>query len=75
MLSFLMYADDTTLYCKIDNIDPSKRDAIINVELLNLSNRLVTYKLSLDVNKTKYMIFYKHPINISRVLVSKSKTL
>ena len=35
MFSF-MCADDTTLYCNIDNIDTLNRDAIINLELQNV---------------------------------------
>jgi len=61
IFNFLMYADDTTLYCNIDNIDPLNRDSIINLELQNINNWLVANKLSLNVKKTKYMLFYKHP--------------
>jgi len=56
-----MYADDTTLYCNIDNIDPLNRDSIINLELQHINNWLEANKLSLNINKTKYMTFYKHP--------------
>ena len=61
IFSFLMYADDTTLYCNIDNINPNYRDLVINAELQNINNWLVANKLSLNVSKTKYMIFYKKP--------------
>ena len=56
-----MYADDTTLYCNIDNIDPLNRDSIINLELQHINNWLEANKLSLNISKTKYMTFYKHP--------------
>ena len=56
-----MYADDITLYCNIDNINPNYRDLVINAELQNINNWLVANKLSLNVSKTKYMIFYKKP--------------
>ena len=57
----LMYADDTTLFCSLDSINLENRERIINNELQNVSNWLVSNKLTLNVNKTKYMMFYKHP--------------
>ena len=56
-----MYADDTTLFCSLDSINLENRERIINNELQNVSNWLVSNKLTLNVNKTKYMMFYKHP--------------
>ena len=49
----LMYADDTTLYC---NIDQYVNEDVINVELAKLSEWLGANKLSL--NKTEFMVFY-----------------
>ena len=51
----IMYADDTTLYCNI-NRDTSDQD--ISDELQKVSNWLYSYKLSLNVNKTKYKVFH-----------------
>ena len=49
IFNFLMYAEDTTLYCNIDNIDPHNRDSVINFELQNINNWLVANKLALNV--------------------------
>ena len=62
---FIMYADDTTLHCCIDSINSTDRDRIINHELDNVNNWLVSNKLLLNVKKTKYMVFHKHINTIS----------
>ena len=51
----LMYADDTTLYC---NISDNLSETLINTELIKISNWLDSNKLSLNVNKTKFMVFH-----------------
>ena len=51
----LMYADDTTLYC---NIDQGVNKDVINVELAKLSEWLGAIKLALNFSKTKYMFLY-----------------
>ena len=51
----LMYADDTTLYCNINN---ANSDIILNNELCKISDWLSSNKLSLNVKKTKYMVFH-----------------
>ena len=55
VFSMLMYADDTTLYCNINN---ANSDIILNNELCKISDWLSSNKLSLNVKKTKYMIFH-----------------
>ena len=50
-----MYADDTTLFCKFDNIC---NNTIINTELEKVYGWLCSNKLSLNVGKTKYMCFH-----------------
>ena len=55
VFSMLMYADDTTLYCNINN---ANSDIILNNELCKISNWLSSNKLSLNVKKTKYMVFH-----------------
>ena len=61
LFKFMMYADDTTLYCCLEDINSSNKNEIINNELQKVNRWLVSNKLSLNVNKTKYMLFYKHP--------------
>ena len=53
--SMLMYADDTTLYC---NIDQYVNEDVINVELAKLSEWLGANKLALNISKTKFMVFH-----------------
>ena len=53
----LMYADDTTLFC---NINSDTNDKEINHQLNIISEWLLSYKLSLNIKKTKYMVFYTH---------------
>ena len=53
----LMYADDTTLYC---NIDQNVSEEVINNELSKVSQWLAANKLSINVTKTKYMVFHLH---------------
>ena len=55
MFSILMYADDTTLFCKFDNVCSENK---INSELDNIFNWLCSNKLSLNVNKTKFACFH-----------------
>ena len=51
----LMYADDTTLYC---NINQTITAETINRELIKISQWLQANKLSLNVAKTKFMVFH-----------------
>ena len=57
VFNMLMYADDTTLYC---NIDQTVSEEVINNELSNVGQWLVANKLSINVTKTKYMVFHLH---------------
>ena len=55
IFSMLMYVDDTTLYC---NIDQYVNEDVINVELAKLSEWLRANKLALNISKTKFMVFH-----------------
>ena len=57
VFNMLTYADDTTLYC---NIDQNVSDEVINNELSKVSQWLAANKLSINVTKTKYMVFHLH---------------
>ena len=52
-IEFVMYADDTTLYCNIDSGHTSS--TIINDELKQISRWLAANKLSLNMRETKYI--------------------
>ena len=47
----LMYPDDTTLYC---NIDQHTNESIINAGLNKIEEWLSSNKLSLNISKTKF---------------------
>ena len=52
VFNMLMYADDTTLYC---NIDQNASEEVINNELSKVSQWLAANKLSINVTKTNYI--------------------
>ena len=51
----LMYADDTTLYC---NLDQNSTSDSLNNELKFITNWLNANKISLNIGKTKHMIYH-----------------
>ena len=59
------YTDDTTLFCNINN---DINDNEINHQLNTISEWLLSNKLSLNIKKTKYMVFHT---NQRRVLYPK----
>ena len=66
IFSMLIYADDTSLYC---NIDQHVNEDDINVELTKLSEWLGANKLALNISKTKLIVFHR----CNRTVFSKSK--
>ena len=52
----IMYADDTTLFCDITGTPAHEH--LLNLELCKISDWLSANKLSLNVNKTKLMVFH-----------------
>ena len=64
VFQFIMNADDTTLTCCVDTIQYNNIDKIVNEELNKVNYWLVTNKLSLNFNKTKYMQFHKAPKHV-----------
>ena len=59
-----MYADDTMLYCCLEDIDHVNKQAVVNQELQKNNNWLIANGLKLNTNKSKYMIFSKPNKNI-----------
>ena len=57
IFNMMMYADDTTIYC---NIDQNVSDEVINMELSKVIQWLAANTLSLNVAKTKFMVFHMH---------------
>ena len=59
MLSFLMCVEDATIYFNLEDFTIHNRHIEINRELDKVNAWLKVNKLSLNVEKTKCMIFYK----------------
>ena len=55
VLSFILFADDSNLF--YTHSDPNKLVEVLNSELLNVTNWIKANKLSLNKQKTHYMIF------------------
>ena len=60
-LNIRMFADDTVLFCSHKN--SQNVQAIVNNELHKVSKRFCSNKLSLSLNKTRYMILSKSKTN------------
>ena len=61
LFKFKTYADDTTLHSALNTFEGSDirlQSNNVNVELDKISNMLKANKLSLNVKKTKFMIFH-----------------
>ena len=56
MFKMIMYADDTTLLCDL-NVD-NDIETLINDELCKITNWILANQLSLNVNKTKFIVFH-----------------
>ena len=48
----------------MDTIQTNYKDSVINTELSKVNNWLVSNKLSLNINKTKNMLFHKAPKHV-----------
>ena len=59
IFNYIMYADDTTLYCNLEDFVDCDTETAINRELQKINLWLQRNKLKLNVGKTKFMIFHK----------------
>ena len=70
----VMYADDTTLVSTLENFgDRNNAKEIqqnINKEIYKITTWLHSNKLRLNVSKSKFMIFFKHPKVIPKLNIS-----
>ena len=59
VLDFYLFADDTNIYYEADT--PEKLESTMNRELIKLRTWLIVNRLSLNINKTNFVVF--HPYN------------
>ena len=59
VFNFYLFADDTNIYCEANTLE--ELEFIINKELKELRTWLIVNRLSLNINKTNFVIF--HPYN------------
>ena len=66
---FLLYADDTSLYCiinKFKNRNTNITNNMINKDICHITKWLESNKLSLNIDKTKAMLFHQPQKKISK---------
>ena len=70
----IMYADDTTLVSHLENFGPlndiNTLEQELNREISKVNTWLLSNKLLLNVAKSKFMIFFKHPRTIPKLSIS-----
>ena len=69
-IKFIMYADDTTIYFNLEDFDPATIERDINSELEKINVWLKLNKLSLNVKKTKSVIFNRKQKQIAEITLS-----
>ena len=74
-LRFLMYADDTTIYFNLEDFDSNNYEYEINVELQKVSMWLKKNKLSLNLDKTKLMIFHRQQKRVKELNITINGTI
>ena len=71
----MMYADGTTPYFNLEDFDCRNLDNEINSEIENINHWLKLNKLSLNADKTKYMIFYTNQTMVPPIALSINRKL
>ena len=62
-----MYADDTTIYFNLEDFDSQNTEKDINAEVEKVNTWLKLNKKSINVQKTKFMVFHRKQKKISEV--------
>ena len=73
LFKFILYADDTTFFSSIEHSLPtytSNVDLLLNNELINICDWLIINILSLNISKTKYMVFHPYQKDLSHLVQS-----
>ena len=73
MFKMIMYADDTSLLCDLNN--DNDIETLIHDELCKITNWLLANQLSLNVNKTKFMVFYSSTKHVVYPILSINGTV
>ena len=68
-LRFFMYADDTTIYFNLEDFDSNNYEFEVNTELPKVSTWLKK-KLSLNLVKTKLMIFHRQQKKVKELNIT-----
>ena len=66
---FILYAENTSLYSIINKFkdrNTYNTDNMINKDISHITTRLESNKLSLNIDKTKAMLFHPHQKKISK---------
>ena len=59
IFDYIMYADDTTLYCNLEDFVDCATETAISREPQKINLWLLRNKLRLNVDKIQFMIFHK----------------
>ena len=71
---YILFADDSTLSTSFQPNDLPKMTRIINKELTSLNKWLNANKISINVSKTKYLLFsYRNQIKLRTIKIGKAK--
>ncbi len=78
LFDFIIYADDTTLSTTIEIVIKERNniniELKINMELVGINEWLKTNKLSININKSKYMIFHTFRKKVNNVKIKMNNT-
>ena len=70
LFNFTMYAGDTSLFCRLEDIQSSNKEYTLNQKLQKVYKCLLANKLKLNVAKTKNMIFNKGNKDINTIYLN-----
>ena len=70
LFNFLMYADDTRLFCCLEDIQSPHKGYTLNQEFQKVYKWLLANKLKLNIAKTTYLIFSKRNKNINLIYLN-----
>ena len=73
MFKMIMHANDTTLLCDLNN--DNGIETLMNDKLCKITNWLLANQLSLNVNKTKFMVFHSGRKHVVYSIVSINGTV